>query len=81
MSPTVLDGIIDIKVLNNIYYFLSQSSLDDDLTLAAWVKEHFLYEPTNIESRDVRTAEGFFNLERAYRRVRQLTVSPGVGRV
>jgi hypothetical protein len=64
MSPRTLDGIVD-----------SDSSQDDDLALAAWVKEKFLYEASNIESRDIRTAEGFFNLERAWRRVRALTVS------
>lgn len=75
MPSASMEGIIDIKTLANIYYYLSQSSLADDLALAAWVKEHYLYEPINIEGRDIRTAEGFYNLERAYRRVRSLTVT------
>lgn len=81
MSPTYPDGIVDIKVLSKIHSCLSDSSQDDDLALAAWVKNNFLYEPTDVESRDIRTAEGFFNIERAWRRVRALTVSSNVRHV
>ncbi|KAH7412126.1 hypothetical protein DE146DRAFT_784710 [Phaeosphaeria sp. MPI-PUGE-AT-0046c] len=73
MPPATMEGIIDIKILANIHYYLNQSSLADDLALAAWVKEHYLKEPKNIEGRDIRTAEGFYHLDRAYRRVRSLT--------
>jgi hypothetical protein len=71
--PNHVDGIIDLKTLADIQRFLSQSLLEDDLALAAWVKEHYLYEPITSEGREIRTTEGFSKLDRAYRRVRSLT--------
>jgi hypothetical protein len=71
--PNHVDGIIDLKTLADIHRFLNQSSLEEDLALAAWVKEHYLYEPIASEGREIRTTEGFSKLDRAYRRVRSLT--------
>jgi hypothetical protein len=71
--PNHVDGIIDLKTLDDIHRFLNQSELEDDLALAAWVKEHYLHEPITSEGREIRTTEGFSKLDRAYRRVRLLT--------
>jgi hypothetical protein len=73
MLPTNVDGFIDLKTLADIHRFLSQSASDDDLALAAWVKDNYLYEPINVDGREIRTTEGFSKLDRAYRRVRSLT--------
>jgi hypothetical protein len=73
MLPETVVGIIDLATLENIHQYLNQSTLEDDLALAAWVKEHFLYEPTNSPGRQIRTTQGFAQLDRAYRRVRSLT--------
>jgi hypothetical protein len=73
MLPDHVDGFIDLKTLADIHRFLSQSASDEDLTLAAWVKEHYLYEPIAVDGREIRTTEGFSKLDRAYRRVRSLT--------
>lgn len=71
--PKHVDGFIDLKTLTNIHRYLSQSEMDDDLTLAAWVKQNYLYEPILEEGRFIRTTEGFSKLDRAYQRVRSLT--------
>jgi len=73
MLPDTLIGYIDVATLQDIHLYLDQSALQDDLTLAAWVKEHFLYEPVTSPGREIRTTLGFFQLDRAYRRVRSLT--------
>jgi hypothetical protein len=71
--PTHVDGFIDLKTLADIHRFLNQSASEDDLTLAAWVKQNYLYEPIHVDGREIRTTEGFSKLDRAYRRVRSLT--------
>ncbi|KAH8716855.1 hypothetical protein GQ44DRAFT_568185, partial [Phaeosphaeriaceae sp. PMI808] len=73
MLPNHVDGFIDLKVLADIHQALCMSVLEEDLELATWVKDHFLYEPTTGEGREIRTSEGFSKLDRAYRRVRLLT--------
>jgi hypothetical protein len=73
MLPAYVDGFIDLKTLADIHRFLNQSELEEDLALAAWVKEHYLYEPIKSDGREIRTTEGFSKLDRAYRRVRSLT--------
>jgi hypothetical protein len=73
MLPTHVDGFIDLKTLADIHRFLGQSASEDDLVLAAWVKDNYLYEPINVDGREIRTTEGFSKLDRAYRRVRSLT--------
>jgi hypothetical protein len=71
--PAHVDGFIDLKTLADIHRFLNQSELEEDLALAAWVKEHYLYDPIKSDGREIRTTEGFSKLDRAYRRVRSLT--------
>jgi hypothetical protein len=73
LLPTHVDGFIDLKTLADIHRFLSQSASEDDLALAAWVKDHYLFEPIHVDGREIRTTEGFSKLDRAYRRVRSLT--------
>ena len=73
MLPDHVDGFIDLTTLADIHHFLSQSVLEEDQVLAAWVKDHYLYEPTSEAGREIRTTEGFSKLDRAYRRVRSLT--------
>lgn len=73
MLPEHVDGFIDLPTLVDIHRFLNQSSLEDDQTLAAWVKTNYLYEPATEAGREIRTTEGFSKLDHAYRRVRSLT--------
>jgi hypothetical protein len=73
MLPAYVDGFIDLKTLADIHQFLNQSELEEDLVLAAWVKDYYLYEPIKSDGREIRTTEGFSKLDRAYRRVRSLT--------
>jgi hypothetical protein len=71
--PEHVEGIIDVRTLADIHNFLSQSENDDDQHLAKWVGKEYLYEPLIDEGRQIRTTEGFAKLDKAYRRVRQLT--------
>jgi hypothetical protein len=73
LLPSHVDGIVDLKTLGDIHRYLSESENGEDLTLASWVKSHYLYEPIDAEGREIRTTEGFSKLDRAYRRVRSLT--------
>jgi hypothetical protein len=73
MLPDPAVGIIDLATLKEIHRFLNQSSLQDDRELAAWVQQHFLYEPITSVGREIRTTESFSQLDRAYRRARSLT--------
>ncbi|KAF2878211.1 hypothetical protein BDV95DRAFT_613824 [Massariosphaeria phaeospora] len=69
-------GFIDLETLRKIYEALSQSVDLDDGNLAAWIKQNYLYEyPTQTidEGRPIKTADCFFRLETAYKRVRHLT--------
>jgi hypothetical protein len=71
--PDHVEGIIDVRTLADIHKFLSQSEIDDDQHLAKWVEKEYLFEPLLDEGRQIRTTEGFARLDKAYRRVRQLT--------
>ena len=71
--PEHIEGIIDVRTLADIHNFLRQSENDDDQDLANWVGKEYLYEPLIDEGRQIRTTEGFAKLDKAYRRVRQLT--------
>jgi hypothetical protein len=71
--PEHVEGIIDVRTLADIHRFLSQSEIDDDQHLAKWVEKEYLFEPLLDEGRQIRTTEGFARLDKAYRRVRQLT--------
>lgn len=73
LLPEELHGFIDLQTLAGIHRFLSDSELQDDLALAAWIKQQYLYEPIQEDGRPVRTTEGFAKLDCAYRRVRSLT--------
>jgi hypothetical protein len=71
--PDHVDGFIDLKTLKDIHHYLNESTLEDDLTLAAWIKKHYLYEPIKSEGRIINTTEGFLKLHTAYTRVQSLT--------
>ncbi|CAO2648597.1 Nn.00g078640.m01.CDS01 [Neocucurbitaria sp. VM-36] len=71
--PEHVYGFIDLKTLADIHRYLSESEAEEDIVLANWVKENYLYEPIDEGGRTIRTTEGFSNLDRAYRRVRSLT--------
>ncbi|KAF2129010.1 hypothetical protein P153DRAFT_431826 [Dothidotthia symphoricarpi CBS 119687] len=79
VAPTVLPehavGFIDLKTLTDIHRYLNESEVDTDIELAMWIRKHYLYKPIGPteEGRIIRTAEGFAQLDRAYRRVRNLT--------
>lgn len=73
MLPTHVDGIIDLKTLEDIHHYLCQSELEDDQELGSWIKKHYLYEPISTPGRPIQTTDGFSKLDRAYRRVRALT--------
>ncbi|XPS67839.1 hypothetical protein M3J07_000135 [Ascochyta lentis] len=71
--PEHVDGFVDVQTLIDIQKYLSESGQSDDVTLADWVKEQYLYEPVIEEGRQIRDTEGFVKLDAAYRRVRLLT--------
>lgn len=71
--PEGVIGFIDIKTLADIHRYLRESATEDDILLAAWVQENYLYESLDQSGRMIRTSEGFSQLDRAYRRVRSLT--------
>jgi hypothetical protein len=71
--PEQFDGFIDTEILADINKYLSQSENSDDIALATWVKQNYLYEPVIEAGRPIRDFEGFSNLDKAYRRVRYLT--------
>lgn len=74
--PEHVEGFIDLQILVDIHKCLSESKADDDRTLAAWVKSNYLQEPLSLleeVARPIRDSEGFVNLDKAYRRARQLT--------
>lgn len=73
LLPQELHGFIDLQTLEDIHRFLGDSELEDDLTLAAWIKQQYLYEPIQEDGRPVKTTESFAKLDHAYRRVRSLT--------
>ncbi|KAF1918107.1 hypothetical protein BDU57DRAFT_514681 [Ampelomyces quisqualis] len=71
--PDHVDGFIDLKTLKDIHHCLNESTLEDDLAIAAWVKKHYLYEPIKSEGREINSTEGFLKLHTAYLRVKSLT--------
>ncbi|KAG9200633.1 hypothetical protein G6514_006811 [Epicoccum nigrum] len=71
--PEQFDGFVDTEILADINKYLSQSENSDDIALATWVKQNYLYEPVIEAGRPIRDSEGFSNLDKAYRRVRYLT--------
>lgn len=71
--PEYLNGYIDLITLVSIYKCLCESEKSDDITLAVWIKQNYLQEPLIENLRLIRDSEGFAKLDKAYRRVRQLT--------
>ncbi|XP_014558093.1 hypothetical protein COCVIDRAFT_95458 [Bipolaris victoriae FI3] len=74
LLPEEVFGYIDVVTLADIHRYLRESEAQDDIDLAAWIQENYLYgvekdQPTAT----IRTAQGFAQLDRAYRRVRSLT--------
>ncbi|KAF1844628.1 uncharacterized protein K460DRAFT_335547 [Cucurbitaria berberidis CBS 394.84] len=71
--PEHVFGFVDLKTLADIHQYLRESEAEEDIILANWVKDNYLYEPIDQGGRTIRTTEGFQNLDKAYRRVRSLT--------
>ncbi len=71
--PEHVYGFIDLKTLADIHRYLAESEMEDDILLARWVLENYLFESTGQVGGTIRTTEEFSQLDRAYRRVRSLT--------
>ncbi|KAI8943414.1 hypothetical protein NX059_001426 [Plenodomus lindquistii] len=71
--PEHMHGLIELATLADMNRFLKESKSADDLTLAGWIQDTFLYDPMDQTTRPIRTPEGFAKLDNAYRRVRSLT--------
>ncbi|KAF2633314.1 hypothetical protein BU25DRAFT_3693 [Macroventuria anomochaeta] len=71
--PEHIDGFIDVETLIDIHKYLGESEKSEDVALAVWVEKNYLQEPLAETGRPIRDSEGFVNLDKAYRRVRQLT--------
>ena len=78
--PEQFDGFVDTEILADINKYLSQSENSDDIALATWVKQNYLYEPVIEAGRQIRDSEGFSNLDKAYRRAFSLKSSLSVRR-
>ncbi|KAF3002873.1 hypothetical protein E8E13_000310 [Curvularia kusanoi] len=68
-----IKGYVDTEILLDIHKYLCESANSDDAELAAWVKHQYLQEPFREVGRPIHNAEGYAQLNRAYRRVRLLT--------
>ncbi|CAE7195708.1 hypothetical protein CFE70_007634 [Pyrenophora teres f. teres 0-1] len=74
LLPEEVFGHVDLATLADIHKFLRESELQDDIELAAWVQENYLNGHIEDHSTAIiRTAQGFGQLDRAFRRVRSLT--------
>ncbi|OWY51164.1 hypothetical protein AALT_g4450 [Alternaria alternata] len=74
MLPEEVIGHIDLGTLTDIHRYLCESELQEDIELAAWMWENYLDGLQNGSSTaEIRTAQAFGKLDRAYRRVRSLT--------
>lgn len=74
MLPEEVIGHIDLRTLTDIHRYLCESELQEDIELAAWMWENYLDGLQNGSSTaEIRTAQAFGKLDRAYRRVRSLT--------
>ncbi|CAN9353627.1 unnamed protein product [Alternaria sp. RS040] len=74
LLPEEVIGHIDLGTLADIHRYLCESELQEDIELAAWMWENYLNGPQNGSSTaEIRTAQAFGKLDRAYRRVRSLT--------
>ncbi|KAJ8114998.1 hypothetical protein OPT61_g3254 [Boeremia exigua] len=71
--PGHVDGFVDVDILVDIHTSLIESEKSDDTSLAQWIKINYLQDPLIETGRRVRDAEGYANIDKAYRRVRQLT--------
>jgi len=74
LLPEEVFGHVDLATLSDIHRFLRESELQDDIELATWVQENYLHGHSEDQSTAIiRTAQGFGQLDRAFRRVRSLT--------
>ncbi|EUC39734.1 hypothetical protein COCMIDRAFT_10230 [Bipolaris oryzae ATCC 44560] len=74
LLPEEVFGYIDVVTLADIHRYLRESEAQDDIDLAAWIQENYLYGvEKDHPTATIRTAQGFAQLDRAYRRVRSLT--------
>ncbi len=74
LLPEEVFGYVDLATLADIHRYLCESELQEDVELATWMRENYLnnlgVDPGTAE---IRTAQVFSKLDRAYRRVRSLT--------
>lgn len=74
LLPEEVFGHIDVATLADIHRYLRESEAQDDIDLAAWIHDNYLYGIGKDQATAIiRTAHGFAQLDRAYRRVRSLT--------
>jgi hypothetical protein len=74
LLPEEVFGHVDLETLANIHRYLCESELHEDIELATWMRENYLNDLSNdLPTVEIRTAQGFSKLDRAYRRVRSLT--------
>ncbi|KAI2485022.1 hypothetical protein Ptr902_03962 [Pyrenophora tritici-repentis] len=74
LLPEDVFGHVDLATLSDIHKFLRESEMQDDIELAAWVQANYLHGQIEDHSTAIiRTAQGFGQLDRAFRRVRSLT--------
>lgn len=74
LLPEEVFGYIDVATLADIHRYLGESEAQDDIDLAAWIQDNYLYGVEKDQATAIiRTSQGFAQLDRAYRRVRSLT--------
>ncbi|USP80649.1 hypothetical protein yc1106_07923 [Curvularia clavata] len=74
LLPEEVFGHIDVATLADIHRYLRESEAQDDIDLAAWIQDNYLYSIEKDQATAIiRTSHGFAQLDRAYRRVRSLT--------
>lgn len=74
LLPEEVFGHVDVATLTDIHGYLRESEAQDDIELATWIQENYLYDVKKDQSTaTIRTSQGFAQLDRAYRRVRSLT--------
>ncbi|KAG9195539.1 hypothetical protein G6011_00660 [Alternaria panax] len=72
--PEEVFGHVDLETLANIHRYLCESELQEDIELGTWMWDNYLNGLWNGSSTaEIRTAQAFGKLDRAYRRVRSLT--------
>lgn len=74
LLPEEVFGHVDLGTLADIHRYLCESELQEDVELATWTWENYLNGLWKGSlTAEIRTAQAFSKLDRAYRRVRSLT--------